>query len=779
MAHDIVQWRAGANAVLQARQKYHNEPLWDTNMFSGMPAYMVNFERAVPNLDTFINRVFGRIFPAAQFWVLLFGLYFFFIIQDIRPVSATLGSVLIGFTTYIPVIVGAGHNSKLIAFSYIPWVLIGYYLLTRKQKHRLVYFFVFALSLILELRAGHPQVTYYFLYVLGFWWIFDLYKAYKDKKLGDWAVITGWLLAAGIIALLANAQPYWSIFEYSKYSQRGGSVLHKSGGLNLNYAMTWSQGWGELLTLIIPGLYGGSSTQGTYWGPKPFTSGPHYLGAIAVLLFIVGIVKSKNASKPMFLTVGSITMLFALGKNFPLLNDFMFKHVPYFNKFRTPEMWLLVTVFCFSVVAVYGLEWITDKISTGENQSLKELYVPLGVVLGIALIFTFGSTSIFSFTKNGEQQMIAQQVAQQNHVSPNDPRVLNFASNYILKEKEKREAMAKKDSFRFLIFIVLGGGLIAAAYTSKIPVGYAALGLTLLASVDMLSVGARYFGTGSMVSDKFDQKQVTEQQRTPIDTYLENAVKTKHSWEYRVFPLSSNPFNNAVPAYFYPTVGGYTAVKLGIYQDLINNAFFTGSNGLNMGVMDMLNVKYLINNQPLKIPGLKVVYQKKDGIVMENEKVLPKAFYADSLVYVSDKKQALEDLKENFDPHKFAIVQSDQHFQIEKDTSATVTVTTYRPRKIELTTNRKGTGFLVLSEIYYPAGWRASIDGKQVPIYETNFVLRGVVVPGGQHTITFTFNPKSYTVGKKIAWGANLLVLAIGIVGFIGVYRDKQEKQEE
>ncbi len=189
-----------------------------------------------------------------------------------------------------PVIVGAGHNSKLIAFSYIPWVLIGYYLLTRKQKHRLVYFFIFALALILELRAGHPQVTYYFLYVLGFWWIFDLYKAYKDKKLGDWAVITGWLLAAGIIALLANAQPYWSIFEYSKYSQRGGSVLHKTGGLNLNYAMAWSQGWGELLTLIIPGLYGGSSTQGTYWGPKPFTSGPHYLGAIAVLLFVIGII---------------------------------------------------------------------------------------------------------------------------------------------------------------------------------------------------------------------------------------------------------------------------------------------------------------------------------------------------------------------------------------------------------------------------------------------------------------------------------------------------------
>lgn len=781
MAHDIIQWKAGSHAIFAAQKKYHVEPLWDTSMFSGMPAYMIIIHKVVPNLDTLISKLFNGIFPSGQFWVLLIGLYLFFIIQDIKPVSATLGSVLIGFTTYIPIIIGAGHNTKFIAFSYIPWVLIGYYLLTRKKKHRLVYFFIFALALVLELRAGHPQVTYYFLYLLGFWWLFDLYKAYKEKTLGDWAVITGWLLAAGVIALLANAQPYWSIFEYSKYSQRGGSVLHKSSGLNLNYAMAWSQGWGELLTLIIPGLYGGSSSQGTYWGSKPFTAGPHYLGAIAVLLFVIGIIKSRNSSKPLFLTVGIIAILFSLGKNLPLLNVFMFKHMPYFNKFRTPEMWLLVTVFCFSVIAVYGLEWIIDKISSLDNISLKDLYLPLGIVFGIAIIFALGSTSMFSFVKKGEQQTIAQEVAQQNNVSPNDPRVLEFASNYIVKEKMKREAMAKKDSFRFLIYILIGGGLIAAAYASKIPVGYAALGLTLLASIDMLSVGTRYFGTSSMISKSAVHKQenVVERERTPIDTFLENAVKTKQDWKYRVLPLADNPFNNAVPAYFYPSIGGYTAVKLGNYQDLINNALFTGDNGLNMGVLDMLNVKYITNDQPFKIPGLKVVYRKKDGTVMENENVLPKAFYADSLVYAKDQKQALEDLNKNFNPHKYAIVQSDSTLNIAKDTSATVSVTNYRPDEIKLLTNHQGNGFLVLSEIYYPAGWNAYIDGKKSHIYETNFVLRGIFVPGGKHTITFVFRPQSYYTGEKIAWGASLLLLGIGIVGFIGFFRDKRENSEE
>lgn len=779
MAHDIIQWRAGANSLIVARQKYHNEPLWDTNMFSGMPAYMVSYALSVPNLDNLLGFLFGRIFPAAQFWVLLFGLYFFFIIQDVRPLSATLGAVTVGFTTYIPIIIGAGHNSQFIAFTYIPWVMVGYWLFTRKKNHRLVYFFVFALALVLELRAGHPQITYYFLFLLAFWWLFDTYKAYKEQRISQWAITTGWIAAAGIIALLANAQPYWSIFVYTKYSQRGASVLHKTSGLNIGYAMTWSQGWGELLTLIIPGLYGGSSAQGTYWGPKPFTSGPHYFGAIAVLLFVIGIIKSKKANKSVFLTVGTLAMLFSLGKHFPLLNDFMFKHFPYFNKFRTPEMWLIVTMFCFSVIAVFGLEWIFDAISKKVNISLKDLYLPLGIVLAIAIIFSLGSTSLFSFQKKGEIETIAKAVAQQNNVSENDPRVINFAENYVSKEKIKREAMAKKDSYRFLIYILIAEGLLIAAYTSKIPVSYAALGLVLLASIDMLTVGARYFGESSMMPDTFKRKEAIEQRRTPIDTYLENAVKTGQGWSYRVFPLGSNPFNNALPAYFYPTIGGYTAAKLGIYQDLIDHALYTGSNGINMGVLDMLNVKYITNNQPLKIPGLKIVYEKKDGIVMKNDNVMPKAFFADSLVYANTAKQALLDLNKNFDPHKYAIVQSKNPIPVKPDSSASVKVTTYRPRKISLTTNRTTKGFLVLSEIYYPAGWKAYVDGKEVPIHETDFVLRGIAVPAGKHVVTFTFNPKSYTVGIKIAWGATLLLLAIGIIGFIGVFREKQAKSSE
>jgi len=779
-ASDIVQWRAGSQAVMQARKKYHEEPLWDTNMFSGMPAYVINFEKAVPNIDTLIFKIFGNIFPAGPFWVLLFGLYFFFVIQDIKPLSATLGAIAIGFTTYIPIIIGAGHNTKFVAFCFIPWVMAGYWLMTRREKHKLIHFFFFALALTLELRANHPQVTYYFLYLLGFWWLFDTYKAYKKNEIGEWSKLTLFIVGAGILAILANAQPFWSVFQYSKYSTRGSSAISKSSGLNLSYAMSWSQGWGELLTLIIPGLYGGSSTTGTYWGPKPFTSGPHYLGAITFILLIIGIVKSKRSLKSLFLFVGTLTLLFSLGNHFLLLNKFMFEYVPFFNKFRTPEMWLMVTVFCYSVVAIYGLEWIITKTQEKiASRSLKDLYGPMGFVLLIAIIFAFGSSSLFSFQKSGERQMIAQQVALQNHVSPHDQRVQQVVSRY-LQEKliPARQAKAKRDSIRFLILVIIAGGLIMAAYMKKIPASYAALGLVVLAAYDMLSVGARYYDPSSLVPNTYNRKMVVEQQRTPMDSFLEKHVKTGQGWSYRVFPLNQNPFKNAIPAYFYPTIGGYTGAKLGIYQDLINDALMTGPSGINLGILDMLNVKYITNNQVMNMPDLKKVYQGKNGVVMENENVLPKAFYVDSLKYVNSAKAALNDIKTNFHPSKVAVVETNKQISVSPDSSATVSVTTYRPRKIALKTDRSTDGFLALSEIYYPAGWKAFIDGKQVPIIKTDFVLRGLAVPKGQHTITLTFNPKSYTLGKTFAWGGTIAIYLFGLVGLIGFIQEKQNANE-
>ena len=420
LGNDVLQWRAGSESVIEYVENNDGEhPNWASNMFSGMPSYVLHNPPSPYNIDSFFKWIGGNTHPLPFFWILLGGAYFFFVIQGVRPFSAALGSILIGFTTYLPIIIEAGHYSKFMAFSFIPWMFVGYYMVSRWDK-KLLAFFVFALAMILELRANHPQVTYYFLYLLGIWWGYDTYQAYIKDNIRDWMQRTGIAFGAGLLAILCSIDIYWRMYEYAQYSIRGGSALDatQGSGLSLEYAFSWSQGVGELLTLIIPGLYGGASGE-AYWGPKSFTSGPHYFGAIAFLLALIGLFKYRKKLKYMFFGVGSLTMLFSLGYHFPLLNEFMFNYVPYFNKFRTPEMWLIVTVFCFSVLAVYGVEALFD-IAKSKKKSVNDLLLPLGIAIGLGAIFTLGSNALLSFEKEGEAQQYAQQLARHGDIYVND-----------------------------------------------------------------------------------------------------------------------------------------------------------------------------------------------------------------------------------------------------------------------------------------------------------------------------------------------------------------------
>ncbi len=775
MGHDTIQWRAGAESTFEHRADFDEEALWATNMFSGMPAYTVSVPKSVPHLDTLFRAATSTIFPAAHFWILMGGLYLFFLLQGLRPLSSLLGSIFISFTTYIPIIIGAGHNSKFIAFVFIPWILVGYWLMTRKKKHKLLSFAVFAIALTLEFRAGHPQVTYYFFYLLGFWWLFDSWQAYKENRLKSWLGTTAQLALAGILGLIGNAQQYWMYMEYSPFSIRGGSALAEgSGGLNLEYAFSWSQGIGELLTLIIPGLFGGSSSE-AYWGPKSSTSGPHYLGGVAFILFLVGLIYSRRKNKFLFTGVGFLTMLFSLGYHLEWFNSIMFNYVPYFDKFRTPEMWLIVTVFCFSVVAIFGLETIIET-AREKKDDLKPVIIPLGIAAGLAIVFAFGSNALFSFEKPGEFQQYSQQVAQQYNMSPSNPQVRQTVDNYIAVQlKPERKKIARQDSIRFLLIIVVVAALIVAFYKQKLSLGYFLMGLILVSSYDYLSIGDRYTNEESMVSEEIGPEQVLEGQKRDVDEFIMNNIDSGEGWPYRVFPLSDNPFNNAVPSYFYPTIGGYSGAKLSYYQDLIDVIQQKLREGrLYYPVLNMLNVKYIVYNRKLVVPELELVHTGEDTNVLENTGVLPKAFYVDSLVYASSPREAIDSLAsaEGFDPSQTAIVEgADEPFEVQADTSASVTVEQYNSRRISIRTERSAPGFLVLSEIYYPKGWEVAIDGEAAEVYKTNYVLRGMPVPAGEHTITMEFNPVSYTWGARLAWISNLLQWGLLLVALALFYR--------
>ena len=780
LGNDVLQWRAGAESVINYMETHDGEhPNWATNMFSGMPSAVIHNPSSPPSVDSFVKWIGGDTHPLPFFWILLGGAYFFFILQGVRPFSAALGSILIGFTTYLPIIIEAGHYSKFLAFSFIPWMFAGYYMVSRWDK-KLLPFFVFALAMTLQLRSNHPQVTYYFLYLLGFWWIYDSWAAYKKDDIMDWLQRTGVAFGAGILAMLCSIDLYWRMYDYAQYSIRGGSSLDaaQGSGLSLEYAFSWSQGVGELLTLIIPGLYGGSSGE-AYWGPKSFTSGPHYLGAIAFVLALIGLFRYRKKLKYLFFGVGSLTMLFSLGYHFPLLNEFMFNYMPYFNKFRTPEMWLIVSIFCFSVLAVYGVEALFE-IAKSHKRSLNDLFLPLGIALGLGLVFTLASDALLSFEKPGESQRYAQQVAQQNNISPDNPQVQQRVQQFInTRLKPERKEMAAGDATRYLILVLLAGGLIVAFVKRKISKGYLLAGLLLLAAYDMLRVDSRYVKQDRMVSDRLEAEQLIQQQQQPADRFIMKNTDSENGWPYRAYPLMSNPFNNAIPAYFYPSIGGYTGVKIGYYQEMVDN-FLTNERGnptINMqshAMLDLLNVKYISINQQLPFSGYTEVFSQNGQRVYRNDDVLPKAFFVNSVTSVNTPQEAVRQMKgTDFNPANQAIVETTTPIESFVDSTAEVSITSYSANRIELKTSAQNDGFIVLSEIYYPDGWEASIDGEPVEILKTNFILRGLQVPAGDHTITMTFEPVSNTWGLRMAWLGHIILWISGIGAIAMAYQSR------
>lgn len=780
LGHDTIMWRAGAESVIEHREATGEEPLWSTNMFSGMPAYVISYAKSVTSIDTILFQLGKGFYPAMRCWIMLMGAYLFFVLQGIRVFSSAMGAILIGFTTYIPIIIGAGHNTKFTAMVFIPWMFVGYWLMSRSDK-KLLSLFVFAFTLILELRAGHPQVTYYFFYLLGIWWLFDTVQAYREERLPEWGKRTGWMVLAGILALTANLQPYWSIYEYSPYSIRGGSASTAgSDGLNLEYAFAWSQGWGELLTLIVPALYGGASGEGTYWGPKSVTSGPHYFSGAAIVLVILGILLYKRRHKYVFLTAGVLTMLFSLGYHFRLLNEVMFKYVPYFNKFRTPEMWLIVTVFCMAVLAVYGMEALLDAIESKlTDQQRKQALIAIGATVGLAIILAFGTRTLFSFEKPGEAQRIAQQAARQNNVSPDNPQLQRQVRQYINQRiKPERRDKASSDAKRFLLLTVLVGGVLIAAMYRKIPTGYVPMIILLLIAYDLVSVDKRYYPESSLVPDHIEREQAVQRQGRQVDRYVQDLVKQDQSYPWRVFPMASNPFNNAVPAYFYPSIGGYSGAKMSRYQEVIDNVLFAGNDLINGDLMNMLNVKYLIARQPLS-DQYKPIQQSEGFTVFENTEVLPKAFFVDEIQTVESPAAALDAIQrtQNFDPSTTAIVERNDSFSLPlaSDTAATVEITTYEPREIRIAYSRATDGYLVLSETYYPAGWTASVDGEPISIEAANYILRGMEVPAGDHEVVLRFNPTSHIWGSRIAWMGNIVVWLLGLAVLGQWWRERQQ----
>jgi hypothetical protein len=763
--HDIVQWRAGAESIIEYRKQFDEEPLWASNMFGGMPAFVVSTKAQVPHISD-VSGYFNNIYPAFQYWVMLTGMYVFLILMGFRPLSAVFGSLTFAITTYFPIIIMAGHTSKFFALAFVPWSFVGYWLLTRSGK-KIVGLLVLTTSLALEVRAGHPQITYYFLYLMGIWWMDDSLHWLKQKNFSKVGTITALLILSGIMGIFSNAERILSQQSYAPYSIRGGSDLTGTTGLDTNYAFAWSQGITETLTLIVPNLFGGASPD--YWGPKSFTSGPHYLGALAFFFMILGIFKIRDKLLYVFLGVGILAIFFSWGNSFRLLNEFAFNYIPHFDKFRAPETWLVVTSFCFTVVAVFGLDHMFDSISK-KPIPIKTFYKSVGTIFAV-FIFMFVQVRGFDFVATGEIERLSAQIAQQNQLPANNPQVVQQARNYVnQKIVPEREQKANSDVLRFGLFLLMGAGILYFVSQNKMSSSIAGFCIVTLAGIDMIQVGQRYMDESKFVASNVNSEKLIVAQQRDQDTFIRSKNK-EQEFPYRVFPLDipSGPFSNAIPSYFYPSLGGYSGAKLSLAQEVFmasNSPLFGGDYGINLGLLSALNTKYITYNSGLSIPGLTPVFTGSNGgVVYENDNVLPKAYFADSVITAENPKQAYDLLfAGNLNFYNTAVVENYVP-EASIDSSSTVSITNYTGAEMAFDIVRSKTGFLVISEIYYPDGWIALLNGEEIPIHKTNYLLRGVQIPAGSHTLELDFRPSSFYNGVKLSWLS--LLFQIGLACFL------------
>jgi hypothetical protein len=766
---DITQWKGMSKEISDFREKTGEEALWTNSMFGGMPAYQISVEykgNVLRYLDQLLQLYLPQ--PAGMVFLYMIGFFILLLVLKVDKWLAIAGAIAFAFSSYLFIIFEAGHNSKAHAIGYMAPVLAGI-ILTYRGKY-LAGGIMAAIALSLELLTNHLQITYYLMMIAGVYVITELISSIKTKQLPLFAKASGVLLIAAGFAVASNITSIWATYEYGKETIRGKTELtteksNRTSGLDKDYATGWSYGKLETFTLLIPDFNGGSSSGSLketsnvykalqqnnidenqaknvikalplYWGSQPGVAGPVYVGAIMIFLFIFALFIVDNKYKWWLLAATILSILLAWGKNFMPFTDFFLNHVPGYNKFRAVSMTLVIAELCIPLLAFLGLQ----KAFAGEidkKKIIKSLYYALGIAGGISLFFAIAGSSLFDF------------------VSPADDQYKNYFPDWLIAAiRQDRASLLSSDAFRSLAFILLAGAAVWAFINQKIkkPVFYSALILLIL--IDMWSINRRYLN-----ADSFVRKSVAAVPFQP--STADELIMKDIDPDFRVFNETvGNPFADASTSYFHKSLGGYHGAKLRRYQELIDHQLTKG----NMNVFDMLNTKYFIvpSDQKGGQPQMQV-----------NMQALGNAWFVNNAHKVNNADEEINALTD-FVPSETAVY--DKRFEnqvkghlISKDTTATISLTEYKPNHLTYKSETSREQLAVFSEIYYDKGWNAYIDGKPAPYFRADYVLRAMIIPAGKHTIEFKFEPKAYYTGEKISYASSILLvlLALGALGFM------------
>ncbi len=811
---DIARHKGMSKEIVDYRTKNNSEPLWTNSMFGGMPAYQIS--TLYPgNWIAKLDNAFKLFIPLPAGYLFLYCLGFFILLLcvNINPWLALVGGLAYGLSSYFIIILEAGHNSKANALGYLP-ALLGGILLLFKNRYWLG-LSVTSLFTAMELNANHVQISYYGYILIGFIIFGYFINALKTKTIGLFVKAFSLFLISTFIGLLPNFGNISTTNEYGKFSTRGKSELtinsqlksndnNKTSGLDEDYATQWSYGIGETFTFLIPDFKGGPSNSiksadasslkkvnpeyreqvansSSYFGNQPFTSGPVYIGAIIVFLALIGLFIIKNPIKWPIVIVTLLTITLAWGKNFMSLTDFFMHNIPGYNKFRAVSMILIVAELTITLLAMLAINELfkiknwNDKIKLNlikADLSLKKILITCLIIVGGFCLISYLFPDILNtfLADNEDKQLIEQAVSAGNPENQVKPYVAELMPQLEI----ARKAIFKSDAFRSLIFILLAFGSLYLFYTNKIKKEMLITSLGIFILIDLWTVDARYLNDKSFITKEQNMQSITSK------TAADDEILKDSDINYRVLNLTVNTFNDAATSYYHKSIGGYHGAKLKKYAELIDfhidneiksfykdaNKSFASDSAMkvlfgNLQILNMLNAKYFIlpggeNNAeiPLKNPmvnGNAWLVEKIVSVENANEEII-------SLGKINTKKEAVS--QENF-------IKS-LGLKLNYSAKGVIKLISYQPNNLVYQSETSAEEFAVFSEIYYPKGWNAYIDGQLKEHASVNYVLRGLAIPAGKHKIEFKFEPVTYTNGNNIATiGSILLIITIGTGMFL------------
>ena len=791
--HDASAGRGAGQEVSEYHERTGKVSRWTNATFSGMPTYQTAPSYQSTGVLNQVMKAYHLWLPENVWYVFAYLLGFYILLRafDFRWHLAALGAIVWAFSSYFFIIIAAGHIWKVMALAYLPPLIAGLVLAYRGKLLR--GFCVTALFSAFEIDANHVQMTYYYLFVIAAMVIAYGVDAVRRGQWKGFLRATGVCAAGALIGVLLNLSNLYHTWQYAQESMRGKSELVKknvtnqtSSGLDRDYITQWSYGIDETWTLLVPNAKGGASVplaanakamekadpnfmqiyqqMGQYWGDQPGTSGPVYVGAFVLMLFVLGLFIVKGPMKWALLGATVLSILLSWGHNFMPFTDFFLDYVPMYSKFRTVASILVIAEFTIPLLAMLALKRLVDEPDLMGKQ-MRWVYVSFGLTGGIALLFALMPTVFFSdFISAAELEALKGIPA--DYLAPLESNLRSI-----------REGIFVADCWRSFWIIAIGMALLLLYRYRKLKAEYMVGAMVLLCLIDMWQVNKRYLNDGMFV-----EKSVREQAQPMSET--DRLILRDKDLDYRVLNLASNTFNENETSYYHKSIGGYHAAKLRRYQDLIDNYIAPEMQQLMSAlakaggdmtkvkgdsifpVLNMLNAKYFI-----------VPLQNNKTVPIQNPYVLGNAWFVDKLNYVNNANQELEALGKLNLRHEAV---ADARFKavlgeaIPQDSTSVVKLTAYAPNQLTYEVKSATGGVMVFSEIYYPE-WTATVDGKPVEIGRADYVLRALKVDKGQHQVVLTFDPKSVKQTETVAYAAYVVLLLVVLFGLYAEWKRKQK----